>query len=108
MRPARTETYEHTISGLLAKRVEMFHEAERIRDRLAEIRNDVAALDRVLHTLGYSGNLDADLAQKLGAIGIQETERNLANKISRGGFTGAFLLQCLVAIGCTTLRLAEP
>lgn len=47
----------------------------------------------------------ADLAAKLGEIGIQETERNLANKISRGGFTAAFLVQCLVAIGCGTLRL---
>jgi len=35
---------------------------------------------------------------------LQETERNLANKISRGGFSGAFFLQCLVAVGCTTLR----
>ena len=29
-----------------------------------------------------------------------DTERNLANKISRGGFTAAFFLQCLSAIGC--------
>lgn len=48
-----------------------------------------------------------ELAEKLTAIGIPETERNIANKISRGGFTGAFLLQCLVAIGCNTLRLDE-
>jgi hypothetical protein len=64
MRPARTETYEHTISGLLAKRVDLFHEAERIRDRLAVIKNDVAALDRVLHTLGYAGDLNADMPRQ--------------------------------------------
>ncbi len=46
-----------------------------------------------------------NLSEKLAAIGVQETERNLANKISRGGFSGAFLIQCLVAIGCDTLRL---
>jgi hypothetical protein len=45
------------------------------------------------------------LAEKLAASGIQETERNLNNKISRGGFTGAFLLQCLEAIGMKELRL---
>ncbi|MGQ3314228.1 DUF6471 domain-containing protein [Reyranella sp.] len=28
--------------------------------------------------------------------------------MSRGGFTAAFFLQCLSAIGCTTLRLSEP
>jgi hypothetical protein len=47
----------------------------------------------------------AQLVEKLGALGLQETERNLANKISRGGFTGAFLIQCLEAIGCQQLRL---
>jgi len=39
--------------------------------------------------------------------GIHETERNIANKISRGGFIGAFLIQCLVAIGCSSLRLED-
>ena len=48
-----------------------------------------------------------ELSEKLATLGLQETERNLANKISRGGFSGAFFLQCLVAIGCTTLRLED-
>lgn len=48
-----------------------------------------------------------ELAEKLTAMGIPETERNIANKISRGGFTAAFLIQCLKAIGCTVLRLEE-
>ena len=48
-----------------------------------------------------------ELAEKLTAIGIPESERNIANKISRGGFTAAFLLQCLSAIGCETLRLSD-
>jgi hypothetical protein len=47
----------------------------------------------------------ASLVEKLAAIGVQETERNLANKISRGGFTGAFLIQCLDAIGCRMVHL---
>lgn len=45
MRPARTETFEHTITGLLTKRADLFNEAERIRDRLAEIRNDIGAFN---------------------------------------------------------------
>ncbi|MDP2409726.1 MAG: DUF6471 domain-containing protein [Pseudolabrys sp.] len=48
-----------------------------------------------------------ELSEKLAALGLQETERNLANKISRGGFSAAFFLQCLGAIGCTTLRTAD-
>lgn len=53
--------------------------------------------------LGYR-----ELAEKLTAMGIPETERNLANKISRGGFTAAFLIQCLSAIGCKSLDITNP
>ncbi len=48
-----------------------------------------------------------ELAEKLTAMGIPVTERNLANKIARGGFTAVFFLQCLSAIGCTMLRLED-
>jgi len=64
MRRARTESFEHTITGLLEKRVQLFHEAERIRDRLAEIKNDVGAIDRVLGTLGYTGDLNAQMPRQ--------------------------------------------
>jgi Domain of unknown function (DUF6471) len=47
----------------------------------------------------------AQLAEKLEAIGVHDNERNLANKIARGSFTAAFLLQCLNAIGASTLHL---
>ena len=47
----------------------------------------------------------ADLAQKLAAIGVRDTERNIANKIARGSFTAVFFFQCMQAIGCTTLHL---
>lgn len=47
----------------------------------------------------------AQLAEKLSAMGVQENERNLNNKISRGGFSAAFLLQCLKAIDSQSLRL---
>jgi len=45
------------------------------------------------------------LAERLDAMGIHETERNINNKISRGGFTAVFFVQCLVAIGCQVVRL---
>jgi hypothetical protein len=47
----------------------------------------------------------ADLAEKLAAIGIRETERNISNKISRGGFTAIFFLQCMEAMGTHTIHL---
>jgi hypothetical protein len=47
----------------------------------------------------------SDLADKLAAIGIEENEKNLAKKISRGSFKAAFLFQCLAAIGCESFHL---
>lgn len=47
-----------------------------------------------------------DLVEKLAPLGVEETERNIANKISRGGFTAVFLLQCFEAIGTTDVRLS--
>lgn len=64
MRPARTDTFEHTISGLLTKRADLFNEAERLRDRLAEIRNDLGAIDRTLNVLGYTGDLNAAMPRQ--------------------------------------------
>jgi 3-mercaptopyruvate sulfurtransferase SseA len=48
----------------------------------------------------YSG-----LADKLAKIGIEENEKNIAKKISRGCFKAVFLFQCLEAIGCESLHL---
>ena len=45
------------------------------------------------------------LVERLKAVGITDDERNLRNKVSRGKFTAAFLLQCLAAIGTHTLHL---
>ncbi len=48
----------------------------------------------------------AQLVEKLAEIGVQEKEVNVRNKLSRGTFTAAYLLQCLEAIGCHTMHLA--
>ena len=47
----------------------------------------------------------AQLIEKLDAIGISEKEVNVANKLSRGKFSAAFMLQCLTAIEAQYLRL---
>ncbi len=48
-----------------------------------------------------------ELAEKLAALGIQDSERNIANKIARGSFTAVFFVQCLAAAGVHTVRLDE-
>ncbi len=45
------------------------------------------------------------LSEKLAKIGVNDTESNIKNKISRGGFTAVFFVQCLEAIGVKELRL---
>lgn len=48
-----------------------------------------------------------DLAKKLTDAGHPENARNLTNKIARGTFTAAFMLECLAVIGCTTVRVDD-
>ena len=50
----------------------------------------------------------ADLAEKLGAVGVKDNERNISNKISRGTFTAIWFVQCMEAIGVKTIHLEEP
>ncbi len=49
----------------------------------------------------------AQLVDKLKAIGVAESEPNIRNKLARGKFTAVFLIQCLEAIGASSLRLSE-
>jgi hypothetical protein len=102
MKPARTETYEHTVSGLLKKRADLFNEAVRIRDRLAEIKNDVAALDRVLGTLGYTGDLDAEMPRQKRQVlfGKGELTRSILDELrgAAGPLTSREVAQTVVAL----------
>lgn len=68
---------------------------------------EVRAKNLLKGELKRRGVTYAQLAEKLTAMGVVENERNLNNKISRGGFTAAFLIQCLISIGCVNLRLDE-
>jgi 3-mercaptopyruvate sulfurtransferase SseA len=45
------------------------------------------------------------LAERLKELGVHESDRNIANKLARGGFSAVFLVQCLSAIGCDTVNL---
>ena len=47
----------------------------------------------------------AQLVDKLAAVGVVDSEPNIRNKLARGKFTAVFMLQCLEAIGSTSLRL---
>ncbi len=71
----------------------------------ANVEYEARAKNILKGELKRKGVTYAQLAEKLSGLDIHETERNLNNKISRGGFSAAFLLQCLEAIGSRELRL---
>lgn len=65
-----------------------------------EYENKAKALLR--EHLDKTDNDYASLAEKLNGMGIEITARGLENKISRGSFSAAFLLQCMDAIGASS------
>ena len=75
------------------------------KDKPVTVEYETLAKNLLRGELRRKGITSAQLAEKLAAIGVHENERNLNNKISRGGFSAAFLLQCLTAIGTSDLRL---
>lgn len=103
IRRARTDTYEHTVTGLLTKRADLFNEAVRIRDRLAEIKNDVGAIDRVLGTLGYTGDLDAEMPRQKREVlfGKGELTRAILDELRDAPepMTSRQIAQAVVAVG---------
>jgi len=48
-----------------------------------------------------------ELARRLEEVGVKESSANIANKISRGGFSAVFLVQCMRVIGCQQIRLND-
>jgi Domain of unknown function (DUF6471) len=71
----------------------------------ATVEFETRAKNLLKSELKRKGVTYAQLAEKLAALGVQENERNLNNKISRGGFSAAFLMQCLAAIEVSDVRI---
>lgn len=70
------------------------------KTKWVEMSQSILKAELKRRNIGYR-----ELAERLTAMGTPENDRNIANKISRGGFTAAFFIECLVAIGVQTLRL---
>lgn len=66
---------------------------------------ELLAANLLKSQLKLKGVTYSQLVEKLEAIGVCEKEANIRNKLSRGKFTAAFLLQCLTAIGVSSLPL---
>ena len=51
--------------------------------------------------------LFATFGAELAAVGVVDSEPNIRSKLARGKFTAVFLIQCLEAIGCHSVRLGD-
>ena len=71
----------------------------------ADWANDVKHLLR--REMAGRGVTYDQLTEKLAEIGVHDTSVNIRNKVARGKFTAAFLVQCLTALGCESLRLRD-
>lgn len=67
---------------------------------------DAKAANLLKAELKRKGVTYAQLVEKLAAIGVEDKEVNVRNKLSRGKFTAAFMLQCLEAIGVSQIHLS--
>jgi len=47
----------------------------------------------------------ADLLRRLNALGVEETEGGLRNKLARGTFSAVYLCQCLEALGIKNFKI---
>jgi len=47
----------------------------------------------------------AELVELLAEIGVEEKEVNIRNKLARGKFTAAFMMQCLAAIDARVVEV---
>ncbi len=56
------------------------------------------AKDLLRDAIAQKGVTIPELTERLSAIGVEMSVGGVANKISRGGFSSAFLLQCMEAL----------
>ena len=56
------------------------------------------AKDMVREAMKAKGVTVDQLTERLASIGVEMSSGGVANKISRGGFSSAFLLQCFEAL----------
>lgn len=85
----------------------MIEDADMAKADPATVEYETRAKNLLKGELKRRGITYAQLAEKLATVGVTENERNLNNKISRGGFSAAFMLQCLEAIGASSLPLRD-
>ncbi len=68
---------------------------------------EIRAANLLKAELKRKGVTYGQLVQRLADMGVSEKEVNIRNKLARGKFSAVFLIQCLAAAGCQTVRISE-
>lgn len=71
----------------------------------ANLQFEGRAKDLLRFSIKQADSTYSDLSAALGKMGIEITPAALENKISRGGFSAAFLLQCAEALSVNVVTL---
>lgn len=74
------------------------HEGAERKNLDINLQYEGQAKTRLREAISAAGSSYEDLAKNLGKMGVEISARGLENKISRGGFSAAFMLQCLDAL----------
>lgn len=62
----------------------------------------IIQMEMTRHSISYG-----ELLNRLKKAGLEENERNLRNKVSRGEFSASFLLLCLKVMGAKVVPVEE-
>lgn len=80
-------------------------EASAVYDSIDDAGWEALARNMLRAELMRRGLSYAKLVEALRAIGVEETEAGIKNKVSRGRFTLVFFLQAMVAIGADWIQV---
>lgn len=72
--------------------------AEARKDNPVNAEYEDRAKKLLKYAMSQRGVDYAGLTDRLAALGVEISAKGLENKISRGGFSSAFLLQCMEAL----------
>lgn len=89
---SKSERLQPHVNGLLQKRADLYNEGKRVHDRLAEIKNDMAALDRTLSLLGDTGDPGAAMPRQKWEVifGRGELSKAIYGELTLSRRLGAF------------------
>lgn len=89
----------------LAKRAKLPPKAEPRKAAPINVEYEEKAKALLRYAMAQKGQDIEGLAKLLNDMGVDISPGGLANKISRGGFGGAFLLQCMEALDVNLVAL---